>query len=55
MDAKAVQKALRDIGSRSAVKRAAPVLDDDTLRRLGLAIEQASEKTEDEDETEEGD
>lgn len=52
MDAKAVRKALSDIGSRKAVERAAPVLDDETLRRLGLAIERASEGSED-DETEE--
>lgn len=50
MEAKAVHKALAEIGKRSAVKRAAPVLDEDTLRRLGLAIDKA---TEDEDETDE--
>lgn len=52
MDAKAVHKALEDIGKRSAIKRAAPVLDEDTLRRLGLAIDKAA-KDKDEDDAEE--
>lgn len=39
MDAKAVRKALRSLGTRRSAERAAPLMSDEARRRLGITIQ----------------
>lgn len=52
MKAEAVHKALGEIRRKASVKRAAPHLSEETLRRLGIHISVETEKA-DEDEDDE--